>query len=47
MDKLADLVMKTYGASHGIAKSDVWVVHDKKKVPYFDDDDGSEGGSEE
>ena len=45
MGKLAELVVKTYGASHGITKGDVYVVEGKKKRAYFgDDDDGGGGG---
>lgn len=44
--KLADLVLKTYGASNAIAKSDIYFIQDKKKPqPYFDED-SDEGGDE-
>lgn len=46
VDKLAELILKTYAASHALAKSDIYMVQDKRKVPYFDDDGGSDGGGE-
>lgn len=44
MSKLAELVFKTYGASNGVKKGDIYVVEGKKKRAYFGDD---EGGGEE
>eukprot|EP00878_Enallax_costatus_P001516 GHUV01001667.1.p1 GENE.GHUV01001667.1~~GHUV01001667.1.p1 ORF type:complete len:212 (+),score=42.79 GHUV01001667.1:114-749(+) len=38
VDKLAELVIKTYGTSNNITKSDVYCIQDKRKVPYFDED---------
>jgi hypothetical protein len=42
VDKLAELLLKTYGASHGLTKADVYMIQDKRKVPYFDDDSGGD-----
>lgn len=41
VDKLAELVVKTYGGSHSISKGDIYFIQDKRKLPYFDED--SEG----
>lgn len=38
VDKLAELIIKTYGTSNKISKGDVYMIQDKKKVPYFDED---------
>jgi hypothetical protein len=38
VDKLAELIIKTYGASNSISKPDIYFIQDKKKQPYFDDD---------
>lgn len=38
VDKLAELIIKTYGTSNNISKSDVYFIQDKKRVPYFDED---------
>lgn len=38
VDKLAELIMKTYGASNSIAKADIYFIQDKKQQPYFDED---------
>lgn len=38
VDKLAELVIKTYGTSNNITKSDIYFIQDKKKVAYFDED---------
>jgi hypothetical protein len=38
VDKLADLIMKTYGASNSIAKGDIYFIQDKKKQQYYDED---------
>lgn len=43
VDKLAELIIKTYGDKVG--KSDVYVIQDKKKVPYFDEEEDGESGS--
>jgi len=40
VDKLAELVIKTYGASNSISKGDIYMIQDKKKIAYFDE--GSE-----
>lgn len=38
--QLSELLVKSYGTSHGLSKSDIyWIDPDKKKVPYFDDED--------
>lgn len=42
--KLAELVVKTYGASNGITKKDIYVVQDKRKVPYYDEEHEGGGG---
>jgi hypothetical protein len=39
VDKLAELIVKTYGASNSISKGDIYHILDKKKQPYFDDED--------
>lgn len=38
VDKLAELIIKTYGASNSISKPDIYFIQDKKKQPYFDGD---------
>lgn len=43
MAQLAELVLKTYGTSHGIKKSDIYVVEGKKKRAYYGEE-GEEGG---
>jgi hypothetical protein len=35
--QLAELVLKNYGASNGIKRSDIYVIEAKKKRPFFDD----------
>lgn len=44
---LAELLLKTYGGSHGLTKADIFHVVEKKKVAYYDDEEGggSDGGS--
>lgn len=42
VDKLAELLIKTYGTSNNITKSDVYCIQDKRKVPYFDQDSEDE-----
>jgi density-regulated protein DRP1 len=37
VDKLAELIIKTYGTSNSVAKADVFFIQDKKKVAYFDE----------
>lgn len=37
VDKAAELIVKTY-KDKGIEKKHIYVVADKKKMPYFDDD---------
>jgi hypothetical protein len=39
VDKLAELIVKTYGASNSISKGDIYHIVDKKKQAYFDDED--------
>jgi hypothetical protein len=39
VSQLAELVIKNYGASHGLKKSDVYVIENKKKRSYFDEED--------
>ena len=39
MDKLGDLILKTYGASNNVTKDDIFFIEDKKKRNYFADDD--------
>lgn len=40
---LAELILKTYGASNNITKAHIYHVAEKKKVPYFDGDSDSGG----
>jgi hypothetical protein len=42
VDKLAELVIKTYGSSNKISKSDVYFIQDKRKVPFFDEESGED-----
>ncbi|WIA31051.1 hypothetical protein OEZ86_001081 [Tetradesmus obliquus] len=42
VDKLAELVIKTYGSSHKIGKGDVYFIQDKRKVAFFDEESGED-----
>jgi hypothetical protein len=42
VDKLAELVIKTYGSSHKIGKGDVYFIQDKRKVAFFDEESGDD-----
>jgi|APGre2960657404_1045060.scaffolds.fasta_scaffold14997_2 density-regulated protein DRP1 len=42
---LAELILKTWGASHGIEKPAIYVVTGKTKTPFFGG--GGDGGGEE
>lgn len=39
VDQLAALIIKNYGSSNSIGKSHIYHVVEKKKMPYFDDED--------
>lgn len=43
VDQLAELVVKNYGTSHGVKRSDVFVVEAKKKRHYFGEEGAAEG----
>eukprot|EP00879_Flechtneria_rotunda_P000989 GHRR01001123.1.p1 GENE.GHRR01001123.1~~GHRR01001123.1.p1 ORF type:complete len:183 (+),score=65.81 GHRR01001123.1:148-696(+) len=43
VDKLAELVVKQYGSSNNIGKGDIYMIQEKKKVPYFDEDSEQHG----
>ena len=45
MDKLGDLILKTYGASNNVTKDDIFFIEDKKKRNYFADADDDEDDS--
>ena len=40
---LADVLLKTYGASHKLGKPDLYYVVDKKKTPLYDDEEAAAG----
>ncbi|KAI8476861.1 MAG: hypothetical protein J3K34DRAFT_381894 [Monoraphidium minutum] len=44
VNQLAELVVKNYGASHGVKRSDVYVVEGKRKRAYFGEEGGGDGG---
>ena len=39
VNPLAELLLKTYGASHKLAKRDLFYIVDKKKTALYDEDD--------
>ncbi len=39
LDVMPDFILKSFGASKGITKKDVYFVDNKKKVPFYDDED--------
>jgi hypothetical protein len=42
VDKLAELIIKTYGSSNKIGKADVFFIQDKRKVPFYDEESGED-----
>eukprot|EP00877_Chromochloris_zofingiensis_P012849 jgi/Chrzof1/7818/Cz02g37200.t1 len=45
LHQLAELIPKNYGSSHSVTKADMYYIDEKKKLPYFDDED-DEGDEE-
>lgn len=41
-DKAAELIVKQYGKDHGIKKSHIFVIENKKKEPFFDEESDDE-----
>ena len=39
LDVMPDFILKSFGASKGITKKDVFFVDNKKKCPFYDDED--------
>ena len=42
LEKAAELIVKQYGKEHGIKKSDIFVIENKKKEPFFDEESDEE-----
>ena len=42
LDQLAELIVKNYGGSHSIQKSDIYYIHEKRRERYFDEDSDDE-----
>ena len=39
LDVMPDFILKSFGEKKGITKKDVYYVDNKKKVPFYDDED--------
>ena len=39
LDVMPDFILKSFGEKKGITKKDVYFVDNKKKVPFYDDED--------
>jgi density-regulated protein len=42
LDKLPELILKTWGKTGDVTKADIYFIDNKKKVSFYDDDDGDE-----